>query len=272
MKADSTGGRREAAMNPKPDKRPLSPKEATLAREDLNAPEDENLIEGKYLNQMTKNTVSRWRQSLLIRAKRAEMQMLYKVAFEAALKLSRAVSNDFSGLLQTPRYLHLADVIYRRRPKIIYEFGPGVSTVFMAKFASMLGLKPEIVALEQSQFWHDKLAAALPDEVRNMIDLRKTHLAYERIGPYRSIYSTNVTYPREIDLVYVDGPTWSLVEGLRHQPVMADLIVASQSGARIKYAITDKRFALLRATRELIGNKFTSITVSRTWRSCIFEA
>lgn len=187
----------------------------------------------------------------------------------ARLDLSRvrAFSKATTGYIPGLRLIHIAKLVARLRPKLVYEFGSGVSTVFFAQLLQPYGGK--IVSFEQSPKFYDRLQPAFPAELRDTADIRLAPVALDWFGPYRGIFF-DTEPPPAVDLVYIDGPTrtrGNVASDIPYPRINADLVRMIEAGTSVAHAFTDHRWANFPAYERLLPNH--RVRCSRWWKSII---
>jgi hypothetical protein len=193
--------------------------------------------------------------------------------FECIENFSRAMTNYWPGL----RSLHLSNVIQNRKPKLVYEFGLGVSTVLIATWLRKVhretGIAGRVVSFVQSEGYFRAAEAAFSDELCRYADLRLNPLQLKWYGAYRGLSFRDVPLEDSIDLVYVYGPTRPRGDERSNfvfRRSNADLVNLYQGVCRIVYAITDHRWANFPFFRDFLSGDF-HVTCSRCYKSIIIE-
>ena len=193
-----------------------------------------------------------------------------------------SVSLDFSkkvtGMYSQYRFLHLYRLIKRIKPKIVFEYGSGASTVFIAECLRLndylYGIKGKLISFEQSEKWSELIANNFPHELLEYVELNLKHVRLENFSQkYRGLYYENDYYPKEIDLMYIDGPT--ATRGNKESEdalqfwLCADIVKMVNNGVTIKYAVTDHRHVNFIFYKKCLTEY--NISFSRYWRSIIIK-
>lgn len=210
-------------------------------------------------------------------------KFLISLTNSQATESAQNFAKKYSGLHLGYRFYHLYSIFLHHKPKLIYEFGSGVSTVFMANLLQASeadsGVPGKIISFEQSEEWYEKLVRTFPAELKQYVNLNLVPVRYERFGSYRGNYFDFADYHKEIDFVYVDAPTRPkgapTPKGDIHDDhqwfcIMADLIRLDQFGSKVSLAITDKRFINYMAYREHLSGEY-DVVLNPYWRSIIVK-
>ena len=193
------------------------------------------------------------------------------------LKITKAFSSATTNLWSQYRFFNLFTIINRIKPKIVYEFGSGVSTVLIS---AMLrenhrkhGMMGKLYTFEQSPKYYDMLCANLPRELLEYVDLNLVKVRLKWFGDYRGIYYDITKFPAEIDFIYIDGATRTrgcTESDFVYRRCNADIVRIKQQGTSVKLAITDHRYANYPFYVQRLEPKYT-VRLSRTWRSIIIK-
>lgn len=165
------------------------------------------------------------------------------------------------------RLVHIAHLVQRLRPRVVYEFGAGVSTVMFAQLLQAYGGK--IISFEQSPSYYNALQGAFPEALRDSADIRLAPVRLRWFGGWRGIYF-DVEPPSSVDLIYVDGPSrtrGSPESDFAYPRFNADLVRLREAGTRIGYAFSDHRWANCPFWRHHMPEY--QLRCSRWWKSII---
>jgi predicted O-methyltransferase YrrM len=149
----------------------------------------------------------------------------------AVPELCDLLSNDELGYwsLDAETILFLWNILHRASPKIILEYGSGISTIVLARYAllaSSTGQECFIVSLEQDL----EAKKATEDRLRRLgLDcfVQLWHIPADRITGYdRSVLSTSLTpiLQTPVDFVLIDGPAGEPGCRLQTLPMLAPYI------------------------------------------------
>ena len=189
--------------------------------------------------------------------------------------LAKATSMDTTNLWSVYRFIHLFRLITKLKPKIVMEFGLGVSSVIIAETLKLnhqrYGIKGKLISHEQSQKYYDKFNPKFPSSLREYAELNLTPVRLEWFGPYRGIYYDIDDYPKVVDLIYVDGATRTRGCSqcdFAYRRLNADIIRMKNCGTKFKTAITDHRYANHPFYVNELSSEF-KVSLSKIWRSII---
>jgi len=164
--------------------------------------------------------------------------------------LARSVSRSTTGMWSTYRFVHLARLVLLHRPRVIVEFGTGVSTVLLAELIrfnhSRFGVDGTLYSLEQSPSYFEMFEREFPEELKSGVVMKLAPVRLEWFGEYRGIYYDVDHLPTEIDLAYVDGATRTRgcpQADFSYTTLNADLVRLDSLGHRIRHAVSDHRWA-----------------------------
>jgi hypothetical protein len=181
----------------------------------------------------------------------------------------RAFSAATTNYMPVLRLIHIAKLVCERRPKVVLEFGTGVSTVFFAQLLSQYGGR--IVSFEQSRTYYDSVQQAFPDALRDTADIRLEPVRLSWFGSYRGIYF-DFEPPAAVDLVYIDGPArtrGNAASDIGYHRVNADLVRMVQAGTKVGYAFSDHRWVNAPFFRDHLPGY--EVQCSRWWKSVIIR-
>ena len=156
---------------------------------------------------------------------------------------------DELGFLSTYRLIHINKLFLTHNPKIIYEFGSGVSTVFFCYLLDLrmkkTGIKGKLISYEQDEKYYFKILKYIPENLKIYLNLNLSNLEYKKYNEYRALCFKIDKYEDEIDLLYVDGPTHKLINNLpvgkQIYQVNGNLIEIIRNKI-VKFAFTDHRW------------------------------
>jgi len=100
----------------------------------------------------------------------------------------------------------VTDHILAHRPKLVVEFGAGASTLILARALKVAG-GGQLISFDQHRDFVDATGRWLADHGLGA-DLRAVALRPSRYGP--GLRYDHGPLPRDIDLMLVDGPPWTV--------------------------------------------------------------
>lgn len=187
-------------------------------------------------------------------------------------KMMREFSQATTGYWPALRIWHLSQIMRASKPRIVYEFGSGVSTILIGSWlrhnAQEFGVKGKLVSFEQSPDYYKRVQRYFPDSLREWVDVHLAPVRLDWFGPYRGLYF-DFQPPERIDLAYIDGPT--LPEVTRPQTPdfprqNADLVRLHRDGCDIGMAVTDHRWPNYPFFKDMMEETHT-IRCSRWYKS-----
>jgi hypothetical protein len=104
---------------------------------------------------------------------------------------SEVFSARTTGLYSDYRFFHLFINLMKIKPKVIFEFGAGASTVFMAEMLKYLDEKysihGKIMSFEQNPKYYDLIQNHFPDEFREYAEIFLKPVKYKKYQDYRGL-------------------------------------------------------------------------------------
>lgn len=102
-------------------------------------------------------------------------------------------------------YLTLYSYVRKHKPKEVLEFGPGITTLFIAQALKENGFG-RVTAIENQEKYFYETADTIPEALSPFIDLRLSKTCEYRHGAFISEGYARIP-DRPYDFVWVDGPT-----------------------------------------------------------------
>ena len=158
---------------------------------------------------------------------------------------------DFKyGFYESYRELQF-DLIFKKKTiKKVYEFGSGYSTYKLASLlhnqAKNKSIEGKLISFDQSVNWLNKVKKEIPEHLHKYIEFNYLKPEYLEFQKLKFLRFPITKYEKDIDLVYVDGPTASLINNWdksKNRKIycngnLVDLLKEKNAD----YVITDKRF------------------------------
>ena len=175
--------------------------------------------------------------------------LILKVKFWLKNRPVKKFNHIKFGMISNYRFNHIEKVFDEIFPaKLIYEFGSGASTIVIAEKLRQQyekkGVKGTLYTFDQSKEWLNGLRSNFPKKLLEFVKFNHKDLKYEFKYNFRFLKYDIEKYHRNIDLVYIDGPTHQLLKDLPPPPTYHanGNIVEMMKLKNFKYALTDKRF------------------------------
>jgi len=207
-------------------------------------------IESKEFNGKINDffTITSSKKKTLIELTRFNFKPLYyKICFNL-LNINNKKYEDLNfGFKNLYRFRHI-ESFFKNDLKIIYEFGSGQSTIVIARLLQQqfikTGVKGKLYTFDQSEQWINELINVFPKDLIEFVEFNYTELEYYKHNDYRLLKYKITNYHNNIDLVYIDGPTHKLFNGLpeKNRYQANGNIVEMMGLKNFKFAFTDKRF------------------------------
>ena len=158
-------------------------------------------------------------------------------------------------------YWCLYQFIRTHKPKEILECGTGVTTVVMA-YALKENHKDNpnaaigrITSMEELPKWYDLAKSLVPDEFKDIIDIRLSDTITDYYSLFRGIRYKD-TPNRDYDFVFVDGPDYKARDGM--QTFNFDLLHVIQKSDKKLTALVDKRVSSCFVYQKCLGTNIVS--------------
>ena len=236
----------------------------SLAKEPFSAEEAEALVTAQLIghrgcNPIYKHIVRRI-QSYLAKARLQTLEdkgeRLLKYVSEADLEL------------RDVKVLELTALVRKLKPKIIYEFGAGATTCLFAELLKeneeKFGVHGELHSFEQSENYFNRMTSSMPEPLQKYITWHQYPSVYEWNDSYRTLHYQKPSLPhREIDLVYVDGPS-PIAEGIDYPEYAyfnSDLVDLINDGVIVNLVIQDQRWFNVQFFRHHLPQYHSSISM-----------
>lgn len=104
------------------------------------------------------------------------------------------------------RLVHLEKIIKKNKPKVIFELGSGVSTVWMSYIINKHNLDCKIFSFEDNKFYLDKLLKNIDFNILKNITFSLKKLKLFKHKDRRFVRYDSLPTLENVDLLYIDGP------------------------------------------------------------------
>jgi hypothetical protein len=187
----------------------------------------------------------------------------------AKKKISTNIQKDlliFYKDFEYSRLIHLEKIIAIKKPKVIVEFGSGLSTFFLLKTVEKLGTETKIISYEQDGEYAKKTAEFLLDyDKKKRVELRLRDVDYFIFNDSRFIAYKDPDYPKKIDFLYVDGPVIYEKSYNSNLVIAGDIIRLIHNNIFPEFIALDKKYDLYFSTKKFYKTKFDFIYKSFTY-------
>ena len=116
------------------------------------------------------------------------------------IKKSNISSFDFD------RLVHLEKIIKKNKPKVIFEFGSGASTVWMSYIINKHNLDCKIFSFEDNKYYLDKLSKNIDFNILKTLLFSLKKLKLFKHKDRRFVRYDSIPSLENVDLLYIDGP------------------------------------------------------------------
>lgn len=181
------------------------------------------------------------------------------------IKNSEFVDFDYSRLVQ------LEKIMKKNKPKTIFEFGSGISTVWMSYIINKFNLNCKIFSFENNKFYLDKLKKNLDNDILKNISFSLKELKVFKFNNRRFVRYDNMPSLDNVDLLYIDGPVlYDYKENENIKFILSgDIIHLLNNELSLPQMIlTDKKYDLYPTINSF--RKYTK-TFDRVYRSVIYK-
>jgi hypothetical protein len=196
------------------------------------------------------------KKKTLIELTRFNFKPLYYKIRIKLLNINNKKYEDLNfGFKSLYRFRHI-ESFFKNDLKIIYEFGSGQSTIVIARLLQQqfikTGVKGKLYTFDQSEQWINQLNNSFPKDLLEFVEFNYTELDYYKHNDYRLLKYKITNYHNNIDLVYIDGPTHQLFNGLpeKNRYQANGNIVEMMGLKNFKVAFTDKRFNYFKVVKD----------------------
>ena len=161
------------------------------------------------------------------------------------------------------------------RPKIVVEYGMGISTIFIAEVLKYnhykFGVKGKVQSYEQSPKFFDLFSQNVPRSLEDYISLNLEQVRLDWFDNERGLYYDTSYKTDDIDIIYIDGPT--LPKGCKENfsYLGGDIINIANSQINFKIAVTDKRYSYYNYYSKKLKPDY-NIKLSSLWRSIVVKS
>jgi hypothetical protein len=128
------------------------------------------------------------------------------------LEISKYLKNSKTTGTKYPTLWRAVKLIFRHKPKVIFEAGTGLSTIVLAAAVKKLTNRDplhdaKIVSMESVTSWYETAEKNLPEKYRDIVDIvLGPRIKYEFMF-FRGYRHSNI--PRlNYDFVFLDGPSY----------------------------------------------------------------
>lgn len=143
------------------------------------------------------------------------------------------------------RLVYLQKFLKKKKPKLIVEFGAGLSTFILLDAINKLKIDCKIISYDNSIEYVKKTKEFLLEfDPKKKVEIRLCQLDYFIFNNSRYICYKDADYPKKIDFLYVDGPVVYNKEHNSNLVMCGDIIRLIQNNIFPKYFIFDKKFGL----------------------------
>lgn len=170
-------------------------------------------------------------------------------------KISKNIQKDlliFFKDFEYSRLVHLEKIISIKKPKVIVEFGSGISTFFLLKTVEKLGIETKIISYEQDIEYGKKTKEFLLDyDRKKRVELRLCEVDYFIFNDSRFVAYKDPDYPTKIDFLYVDGPVIYEKSYNTNLIMSGDIIRLIHNNIFPEFIALDKKYDLYFAIKKL---------------------
>ena len=186
----------------------------------------------------------------------------------------QAFTRSSPRLFAPNKYFFLKNHVHRVRPKVVFEFGCGFSTVVIAR--ALLenhrkhGVSGVVHSFEHSAAYHASVEGAIPEQLREFIRFHVCPVRYAEFSGVRGYAYERPELPAEADFAYIDGPAPKQIDGkdFDHFRFDADVYELVTSGTRIHTVGVDVRWFNVAAYEALLGTRYR-VDVKRRYRQTL---
>lgn len=151
--------------------------------------------------------------------------------------------------LKDYKVVHFMDLLRKRKPRVVYEFGGGGSTCLIAEILAeneqKFGVRGELHTFEQSKDYYDRMTHAFPKALCPYMTMHLCETTYKRDLGYRVLsYQRPDLGHKQVDFAYIDGPDhiYGTSHFLDYPFHDGDVVELVRNGVRINYAANDVRW------------------------------
>jgi hypothetical protein len=192
----------------------------------------------------------------------------------AKKKISTNIQKDlliFYKDFEYSRLIHLEKIIAIKKPKVIVEFGSGLSTFFLLKTVEKLGIETKIISYEQDGEYAKNTAEFLLDyDKKKRVELRLCDVDYFIFNDSRFIAYKDPDYPKKIDFLYIDGPVIYEKSHNSNLVMAGDIIRLIHNNIFPEFIALDKKYDLYFSTKKLC-KKFYKTKFDFIYKSFTYE-
>lgn len=120
--------------------------------------------------------------------------------------LSKFIKNTGSTEFDYGRLVQLEKIIKKNKPKLILEYGSGVSSVWMSYIINKYNLDCKILSLDNNKFYQDKIKKNIDKNILKNLTFILKELKLFKYKNSRFVRYNNTSFFENIDLLYIDGP------------------------------------------------------------------
>lgn len=146
------------------------------------------------------------------------------------------------------RLIQLKEIILKKKPKIIVEFGAGISTYVISYYINKYNIDSKIITFEKDKSYLDKIKKNLDQNILKNIDFKLTDIEFFSKRKKKFIShkdSENYLKNLNIDFCYIDGPVVYNKENYKNT-ISGDLIKLFENKIFPRYILLDGKYDLYR--------------------------
>lgn len=178
-----------------------------------------NLNKQDYLDEIFTNKISKKIEKYknnkflyLLNLKPFFLRQLLKVKKKKFINnknFSKFINNLRLTDFKLERLIQLEEIILKKKPKMIVEFGSGISTYVMSYCINKYNIESKIISFENDKSYLDKIKKELDHNILKNIDFKLVDVEFfskreKKFISYKD--SENYLKNLNIDFCYVDGP------------------------------------------------------------------
>ena len=188
--------------------------------------------------------------------------------------LAKTISKKTTNLWTAYRFFHLFLLIIKMKPKIVVEYGMGISTIFISEILRYnhrkFGVKGKVISYEQSPEYFKLFSSNVPEDLKEYISLNLEEVRLDWFENQRGLYYDTAPEMEDIDIIYIDGPT--LAKGCKKDfsYLGVDIIKLVESQINFKIAVTDKRYVCYNYYKNRL-QPYYNTKLSSLWRSIVVK-
>jgi hypothetical protein len=160
--------------------------------------------------------------------------------------------------------VHILNDILINDRRCIVEFGPGISTLFIARLFKEYQLNTKFISIESNPFWKSKMDSLIKREgLQDYVELilapilEKDEKLFSSKWYSTEILDKHLTHVNNIDMVIIDGPPSLICETIRYHaiPYLIGKLAPSY-GIFLDDSYRDGERKIIEAWEEILKVKF----------------